>query len=279
MKNKTKILKFGSDARSSLLRGIQKLNDAVASTLGPGGHNVIIETGNRTSAYITKDGVTVARSITLKDPFENLGATLVKQVAGKANDDAGDGTTTATILAESIFRNGLKYIISGANPKLLKEGIDKGTAEVIKFIKSVSKPISGKEDIVNIGTISANGDKEIGKIIADVMDEIGQDGTIRVQDGNGLEMEKKIVKGMQLPHGYMSPYFVTNNMMECVLDNPLVLLADKKISSVNEILNILQEVSKSGRSLLMMADDFESDVISTLVMNKLRGTLKVCTVK
>ena len=271
-----KQLKYDNDVREALLNGVTKLEKAVASTLGPRGRTVLIDEGY--GVHVTKDGVTVANSVEFKDPFENMGAKVIKETASKTNTMVGDGTTTSTVLAAALYKNGLKHVAMGANAVLVKNGIDKTAKAVVDYIKSVAKPISLKEEIKQVAKVSANGDEEIGETIAEVMSKIGNDGTIKVEDGNTTVMESKIVEGMQFDRGYISPYFVTNEKMEADLDKPFVLLVDKKLSNVNELVPVLQGVAQSGRPLLIVAEDVEGEALSTLVMNKLRG-LPVCAVK
>lgn len=271
-----KILKYDSDVREALLNGVTKLEKAVASTLGPRGRTVLIDEGY--GVHVTKDGVTVAEAVEFKDPFENMGAKVIKEVASKTNAMVGDGTTTSTVLAAALYKNGLKHVAMGANPVLVKNGIDKTANAIVDYMKSVAKQISTKEEIKQVAKVSANGDEEIGETIAEVMSKIGNDGTIKVEDGNTTVMESKIVEGMQFERGYISPYFITNDKMEADLDKPFILLVDKKISNVNEFLPILQNIAQSGRPLLIVAEDVEGEALSTLVMNKLRG-LPVCAVK
>lgn len=274
-----KQMKYEGDARQSILNGVSKLAKAVATTLGPSGRNVIIDK-KFGSPQITKDGVTVAKEIELPDPFENMGAQMVREVASKTNDVAGDGTTTATILGEAIYREGLKNVTAGANPQAVKRGIDKAAAAAVEAIAGLSKKVSTNDEIAQVATISANGDTEIGAIIADAMDKVGKDGTITVEDGKTTETTSDVVEGMQFDKGYLSPYFVTAaESMECVLDNPFILIYEKKISNLNDMLPILQGVAKSGRPLLIIAEDVEGEALATLVVNKLRGTLQICAVK
>ena len=272
----SKILKYDSDVREAILSGVQKLEKAVASTLGPRGRTVLIDEGY--GVHVTKDGVTVANSIDLKDPYENMGVKVIQEVASKTNSMVGDGTTTSTVLAAAIYKNGIKQVAMGANPVLIKNGIDKAANYVIDIIKKNSKPISTKEEIKQVATVSANGDEEIGETIAEVMSKIGNDGTIKVEDGNTTTMTSKIVEGMQFDKGYISPYFITNDKMEADLDSPFIMLVDKKISNLQDILRTLQAISQSGKPLLIIAEDVEGDALSTLVMNKLRG-FPVCAVK
>ncbi len=274
-----KQMKYEGDARQAILNGVSKLAKAVATTLGPSGRNVIIDK-KFGSPQITKDGVSVAKEIELPDPFENMGAQMVREVASKTNDVAGDGTTTATILGEAIYREGLKNVTAGANPQAVKRGIDKAAAAAVAAIAGLAKPVSTNEEVAQVATISANGDTEIGAIIADAMDNVGKDGTITVEDGKTTEMTSDVVEGMQFDKGYLSPYFVTAaESMECVLDNPCILIYEKKISNLNDMLPLLQGVAKSGRPLLIIAEDVEGEALATLVVNKLRGTLQICAVK
>jgi len=274
-----KQLQFGEAAESSLLRGIKMLSDAVKATLGPKGRNVLLDK-KYGAPTITKDGVTVAKEITLKDPFENMGAQLVREVASKTSDDAGDGTTTATVLAMSIFREGMKHVVSGANPMQVKQGIEKAVEVVIDELKKMSKPIQDKKEIAQVGAISANNDPEIGKLIADAMDKVGKDGVITVEEAKSIETTLDVVEGMQFDRGYTSPYFVTDaERMECVLEEALILLHEKKISSMKDLLPILEQTAKQGKPLLIIAEEVEGEALATLVVNKLRGTLQVCTVK
>ncbi|MGN0885574.1 MAG: chaperonin GroEL, partial [Candidatus Spyradenecus sp.] len=274
-----KQMKYEGDARQAILSGVSKLAKAVATTLGPSGRNVIIDK-KFGSPQITKDGVTVAKEIELPDPFENMGAQMVREVASKTNDVAGDGTTTATILGEAIYREGLKNVTAGANPQAVKRGIDKAAAAAVEAIAALAKKVSTNDEIAQVATISANGDTEIGTIIADAMDKVGKDGTITVEDGKTTETTSDVVEGMQFDKGYLSPYFVTAaESMECVLDNPFILIYEKKISNLNDMLPILQGVAKSGRPLLIIAEDVEGEALATLVVNKLRGTLQICAVK
>ena len=272
----SKILKYDSDVREAILNGVTKLEKAVASTLGPRGRTVLIDEGR--SVHVTKDGVTVANSIDLKDPYENMGVKVIKEVASKTNTMVGDGTTTSTVLAAAIYKTGLRHIVMGANPVLVKNGIDKAANHVVEFIKKNSKVISTKEEIKQVAKISANGDEEIGEVIADVMSKIGNDGTIKVEDGNTTTMTSKIVEGMQFERGYISPYFVTNDKLEADLDSPYILMIDKKLSNIQECLATLQTVAKEGKPLLIIAEDVDGDAISTIVMNKLRG-VQICAVR
>jgi chaperonin GroEL len=273
-----KRITYGEEARQSILRGVNKLADAVRVTLGPKGRNVVIEK-KFGSPTITKDGVTVAKEIELKDELENAGAQMVREVASKTSDTAGDGTTTATVLAQAIYREGIKNVTAGANPMELKRGIEAAVKAAIDAIDKLSKPVEGT-DIAHIGTISANNDEEIGKIIAEAMDKVGKDGVITVEEAKGLETTLEVVEGMQFDRGYLSPYFVTDpERMECVLENAKVLIYEKKISSMKDLLPVLEQVAKQGRPLLIIAEDVEGEALATLVVNKLRGTLSVCGVK
>ncbi len=274
-----KQIKFDAEARQKILAGVEKLSSAVTSTLGPSGRNVIIDK-KFGSPQITKDGVTVAKEIELPDPFENMGAQMVKEVASKTNDVAGDGTTTATLLAEAIYREGLKNLTAGANAMALKNGIDKATAAVTESIAKLAKKVKSADEIAQVATISANGDTEIGKMISDAMDKVGQNGTITVEEAKTLESTLDVVEGMQFDKGYLSPYFVTApERMECELENPFILLFEKKISNLQDMLPLLQGVAKSGRPLMIIAEDVEGEALATLVVNKLRGTFQVCAVK
>ncbi|HEY6785192.1 MAG TPA: chaperonin GroEL [Gemmatimonadales bacterium] len=274
-----KFLEFNVEARARLKRGVDQLADAVKVTLGPKGRNVVIEKkfGNPT---VTKDGVTVAKEIELEDEIENMGAQMVKEVATKTSDLAGDGTTTATVLAQAIYREGLKSVTAGVNPMALKRGIDKAVETIIEELKRISVPTKGRKEIAQVGTISANGDKEIGDKIADAMDKVGKDGVITVEEAKGLETTLETVDGMQFDRGYLSPYFVTDpEKMEAVLEDAYVLIHDKKISSMKDLLPALEKVAQSGKPLLIIAEDVEGEALATLVVNKLRGTLKVAAVK
>ena len=274
-----KQIKFDADARQKILAGVEKLSNAVTSTLGPSGRNVILDK-KFGSPQITKDGVTVAKEIELPDPFENMGAQMVKEVASKTNDVAGDGTTTATLLAEAIYREGLKNLTAGANGMALKRGIDKATDAVTEAIAKLSKKVKSADEIAQVATLSANGDEEIGKMISEAMDKVGKEGTITVEEAKTLESSLDVVEGMQFDKGYLSPYFVTNaESMECELENPFVLLFEKKISNLQDMLPLLQAVAKSGRPLMIIAEDVEGEALATLVVNKLRGTFQVCAVK
>ena len=274
-----KQIKFDADARQKILAGVEKLSSAVTSTLGPSGRNVILDK-KFGSPQITKDGVTVAKEIELADPFENMGAQMVKEVASKTNDVAGDGTTTATLLAESIYREGLKNLTAGANATALKSGIDKATAAVVEAIAKQSKKVKSADEIAQVATLSANGETEVGSIISEAMDKVGKDGTITVEEAKTLETTLDVVEGMQFDKGYLSPYFVTDpEEMECELENPYILLFEKKIANLQELLPVLQAVAKSGRPLMIIAEDVEGEALATLVVNKLRGSFQVCAVK
>src|SRR3982075_3647459 len=274
-----KQLQFDENARHALLRGIEKLAKAVKATLGPSGRNVIIDK-KYGSPTITKDGVTDAKEIELEDPYENMGAQMVREVASKTSDAAGDGTTTATVLAEAIFREGLKYVTSGANPIGIQRGINKAVEAAVDHLGKISKKVKDKEEIKQVATVSANWDTTIGEIIADAMDKVGKDGTITVEEAKSIETTLEVVEGMQFDKGYLSPYFVTNaEEMEAVLENPYILIYEKKISSLKDMLPLLEKVAKAGRPLLIIAEDVEGETLATLVVNKLRGTLQVCAVK
>ncbi len=274
-----KQLQFDENARHTLLRGIEKLAKAVKATLGPSGRNVILDK-KFGSPTITKDGVTVAKEIELEDPYENMGAQLVREVASKTSDVAGDGTTTATILAESIYREGLRNVTAGANPTSLQRGIMKGVDAIVEELKKLSKKVSDRTEIAQVATVSANWDKTIGEIIADAMDKVGKDGTITVEEAKSIETTLEVVEGMQFDKGYLSPYFVTNaEAMEAILENAYILIYEKKISSLKDLLPLLEKVAKAGRPLLIISEDVEGEALATLVVNKLRGTLQVCAVK
>ncbi|MFP6831551.1 MAG: chaperonin GroEL [Pseudomonas sp.] len=270
---------FGDSARKKMLKGVNVLADAVKATLGPKGRNVIIEKSFG-APTITKDGVSVAKEIELEDRFENMGAQLVKDVASRANDDAGDGTTTATVLAQSIVNEGLKAVAAGMNPMDLKRGIDKATIAIVKELKNLSKPCADTKAIAQVGTISANSDNSIGDIIAEAMEKVGKEGVITVEEGTGLENELSVVEGMQFDRGYLSPYFVNKpETMVAELDSPLILLVDKKISNIREMLPVLEAVAKAGRPLLIVSEDVEGEALATLVVNNMRGIVKVAAVK
>ncbi|PYI88257.1 MAG: chaperonin GroEL [Verrucomicrobia bacterium] len=274
-----KQLQFDENARHALLRGIEKLSKAVKATLGPSGRNVILDK-KFGSPTITKDGVTVAKEIELEDPYENMGAQLVREVASKTSDIAGDGTTTATVLAESIYKEGLRNVTAGANPTSLQRGIMKAVEAIVEELKKVSKKVGDRTEIAQVATVSANWDRTIGEIIADAMDKVGKDGTITVEEAKSIETTLEVVEGMQFDKGYLSPYFVTNaEAMEAVLENPYILIHEKKISSLKDMLPLLEKVAKAGRPLLIIAEDVEGEALATLVVNKLRGTLQVVAVK
>ena len=274
-----KELFFDTEAREKLKRGVDTLADAVKVTLGPKGRNVILDKKFGSPA-ITKDGVTVAKEIELKDPIENMGAQLVKEVASKTADQAGDGTTTATVLAQAIYTIGSKNVAAGANPMDLKRGIDKAVGVVVNSLKSQSRPIESSQEIAQVATISANSDSEIGEMIADAMEKVGREGVITVEEARGTETEVKTVEGMQFDRGYLSPYFVTNTeKMEAELDRPFILISEKKVSSMKELLPVLEGVAQTGRPLLIIAEDVDGEALATLVVNKIRGALKVAAVK
>ena len=275
----SKELRFSSDARNSIARGVNILADAVKTTLGPKGRNVAIEKSFG-SPVITKDGVTVAKEIELKNKFENMGAQMVKEVASKTNDEAGDGTTSATILAQALYNEGLKYISSNHNPTQIKKGIDKAVEKVVSELKGLSQPVKGKKEITQVGTISANNDTEIGKIIAEAMDKVGKEGVITIEESKTSMTELDVVEGMQFDRGYLSPYFVTNaERMETVLEDCYILIHDKKISSMKNILKLLESVVQAGKPFLIIAEDVDGEALATLVVNKLRGSLQVAAVK
>ena len=274
-----KEVKFGISGRNKMLDGVNTLANAVKATLGPKGRNVLIERSFG-APLITKDGVSVAKEIELKDKFENMGAQLVKDVASRANDDAGDGTTTATVLAQAIVTEGLKAVAAGMNPMDLKRGIDKATAGIVAELKNLAKPCADSKAIAQVGTISANSDESVGSIIAEAMDRVGKEGVITVEEGSGLENELSVVEGMQFDRGYLSPYFVNKpETMSADLDNPYILLVDKKISNIRELLPVLEAVAKAGRPLMIVAEDVEGEALATLVVNNMRGIVKVAAVK
>jgi chaperonin GroEL len=275
----SKLIEFDSDARTKLKRGVDKLANAVKVTLGPKGRNVILEK-KFGAPTVTKDGVTVAKEIELEDAVENMGAQMVREVASKTSDVAGDGTTTATVLAQAIYREGLKNVTAGANPMDLKRGIDLAVTKVIQYLKSVSKEVEGRNEIAQVGSISANNDKSIGDLIADAMEKVGKDGVITVEEAKGTETALDVVEGMQFDRGYLSPYFVTDTeAMEAVLEDPFIIIHDKKIGAMKDLLPVLEKVAQQGRSLLIIAEDLEGEALATLVVNKIRGTLKVAAVK
>ncbi|MEO0216612.1 MAG: chaperonin GroEL [candidate division WOR-3 bacterium] len=274
-----KIIKFNEEARRSILKGVQILSNAVKVTLGPKGRNVILEK-KFGAPTITKDGVTVAKEIDLEDKFENVGAQMVKEVASKTSDVAGDGTTTATILAEAIYREGLKTVTAGANAMEVKKGIDKAVEVVVESLKKLSTPVKGRTEIFQVATISANNDETIGNRIADAMEKVGKDGVITVEEAKGMETTVDVVEGMQFDRGYLSPYFITNpDRMECVLEDAYILLYEKKISAMKDLLPILEKVAQKGRPILIVAEEVEGEALATLVVNKIRGTLQCCAVK
>src|SRR6266567_2664120 len=273
-----KQITHGEESRAAILRGVNQLADAVKITLGPRGRNVVLDK-KYGSPTITKDGVTVAKEIELKDPTENMGAQMVREVASKTSDVAGDGTTTATVLAQAIFREGVKTVAAGANPMALKRGIDKAVERATKEIKKMSKPVNG-DMIAQVGTISANGDHTIGELIAEAMQKVGKDGVITVEESKTMDTALEVVEGMQFDRGYLSPYFVTDaESMEAVLENPVILLSEKKISSLRDMLPILEQTAKLGKPILIIAEDVEGEALATLVVNKLRGTINVAAVK
>ena len=274
-----KQLVFEDEARQLILDGVEKLSRAVKATLGPRGRNVVLDK-KFGSPTVTKDGVTVAKEIELENAFENMGAQMVREVASKTSDVAGDGTTTATVLAEAIYREGLKNVTAGANPMDLKRGIDRATQVLVESLQKMTKKVKDRSEIAQVGTISANGDTTIGEIIADAMDKVGKDGTITVEEAKSIETSLDVVEGMQFDKGYLSPYFVTNaEAMEATFEDPYILLFEKKISNLQDLLPVLQNVAKSGKPLLIIAEDLEGEALATLVVNKLRGTLQVCAVK
>ncbi|HZI17582.1 MAG TPA: chaperonin GroEL [Pyrinomonadaceae bacterium] len=274
-----KDLKFREEARRAMLRGVNTLANAVRVTLGPKGRNVVLAK-KFGSPTITKDGVTVAKEIDLKDGLENMGAQMVKEVASKTNDIAGDGTTTATVLAQAIFREGVKNVTAGANPMALQRGIQLGVEAAVAELERLSKKVKSKDELANVASVSANNDRELGELISEAMDRVGKDGVVTVEESRTLETELDIVEGMQFDRGYLSPYFVTNpDRMEAVLDEPLILIHEKKISAMRDLLPLLEQVAGQGRQLLLIAEDVEGDALATLVVNRLRGTVKVCAVK
>jgi chaperonin GroEL len=274
-----KQLIFDENARQTLLKGVSKLAKAVAATLGPKGRNVVLDK-KFGSPTVTKDGVTVAKEIELEDPYENMGAQMVREVASKTSDAAGDGTTTATVLAEAIYREGLKYVTSGANPIGIQRGINKAVAAAVEQLDKIAKKVKDKEEIKQVATVSANWDNTIGEIIADAMDKVGKDGTITVEEAKSIETTLDVVEGMQFDKGYLSPYFVTNaETMETRLEDAYILIYEKKISSLKDLLPVLEKVAKIGKPLLIIAEEVEGEALATLVVNKLRGTLNVCSVK
>ena len=274
-----KEIKFGIEARDKMVRGVNLLADAVKVTLGPKGRNVVLERSYG-SPMITKDGVSVAKEIELKDKFENMGAQMVKEVASKTADTAGDGTTTATVLAQAIVKEGMKYVVAGMNPMDLKRGIDKAVEAVVSELKKISKPCTTSKEIAQVGSISANSDTSIGDIIATAMEKVGKEGVITVEDGSGLQNELDVVEGMQFDRGYLSPYFINNaEKQEAILENPFILLCDKKITNIRDLLPLLEQVAKASRPLLIIAEDVEGEALATLVVNNMRGILKTVAVK
>src|SRR5213595_3845085 len=274
-----KLVKFGEDARAKVLRGVNVLADAVTVTLGPRGRNVVLER-SWGAPTVTKDGVTVAKEIELPDKFENMVAQMVKEVASKTSDVAGDGTTTATVLARAIFTEGAKLVAAGHDPMSLKRGIDKAVPVVIEALKKASKETKGRDEIAQVGTIAANGDRTIGDLIAEAMEKVGKEGVITVEEAKGLETTLDVVEGMQFDRGYLSPYFVTDpERMEVVLQDPYILINEKKISSMKDLLPLLEQVARAGKPLLIISEEVEGEALATLVVNKLRGTLNACAVK
>ncbi|MFZ1520257.1 MAG: chaperonin GroEL [Ignavibacteriaceae bacterium] len=274
-----KLIEYGTDARAKLKSGVDKLANAVKVTLGPKGRNVILEK-KFGAPTVTKDGVSVAKEIDLDDPVENMGAQMVREVASKTSDVAGDGTTTATVLAQAIYREGLKNVTAGANPMDLKRGIDLAVSKVIAHLKSVSKEVEGRNEIAQVGSISANNDKTIGDLIADAMEKVGKDGVITVEESKSADTVLEVVEGMQFDRGYISPYFVTDTeSMETILEDPFILIHDKKISAMKDLLQVLEKVAQQGKAMLIISEDLEGEALATLVVNKIRGTLKVAAVK
>ncbi|HLO25378.1 MAG TPA: chaperonin GroEL, partial [Geobacteraceae bacterium] len=274
-----KLIKFDQDGRNAILKGVNTLADAVKVTLGPKGRNVVIDKSFG-SPLITKDGVTVAKEIELEDKFENMGAQLVKEVASKTSDVAGDGTTTATVLAQAIYRQGAKLVAAGHNPMEIKRGIDQAVEVLVGELKSLSKPIKDHKEIAQVGTISANNDRTIGDIIAQAMEKVGKEGVITVEEAKAMETSLETVEGMQFDRGYLSPYFVTDpERMEAKIENAMILIHDKKISNMKDLLPVLEQTAKSGRPLLIISEDVEGEALATLVVNKLRGVLNICAVK
>ncbi len=274
-----KMIAFDQEAREALKRGVAKLAQAVRVTLGPKGRNVILQKSFG-SPTVTKDGVTVAKEIELEDKYENMGAQLVKEVASKTSDVAGDGTTTATVVAEAIFTEGLKSVVAGVNPMMMKRGIERAVDDIVAELKKMAIPVKGKQEMAQVATVAANGDEEIGNIIADAMERVGKDGVITVEEGKGLKTEVEFVDGMQFDRGYLSPYFVTDpQRMECVLEDAYILIHEKKISNVRDLIPLLEKVANTGKPLLVIAEDVEGEALATLVINKLRGTFRCCAVK
>jgi chaperonin GroEL len=274
-----KSIRFGEDSRSKLVNGVNTLADAVKVTLGPKGRNVVIQKSFG-APHVTKDGVTVAKEIELKDPVENMGAQMVKEVASKTADKAGDGTTTATVLAQAIVREGVKHVAAGLNPMDLKRGIEQASMAIVAELEKISKPCSTNKEIAQVAALSANSDSSIGDIIAEAMGKVGKDGVITVEDGKSLDNELEVVEGMQFDRGYLSPFFITNQEKQrVILDNPFILLFDKKISNIRDLLPVLEQVAKSGKPLLIIAEDVEGEALATLVVNSMRGIIKSCAVK
>src|SRR5882762_4948806 len=274
-----KIIAFDQEAREAIRRGVSKLARAVKVTLGPKGRNVILQKSFG-SPTVTKDGVTVAKEIELEDKYENMGARMVREVASKTSDVAGDGTTTATVLAEAIFNEGLRAVVSGANPMLMKRGMEKAVDDIIERVKKMSIPVKSKKDLENVATVASNNDEEIGRIIAEAMDKVGKDGVITVEEGKTLHTAHEFVEGMQFDRGYLSPYFVTDpQKMECELEDPYILIYEKKIASNKDLVPLLEKVLNTGRPILILAEDVEGEALATLVINKLRGTFKCAAVK
>src|SRR5512142_1825448 len=274
-----KDVKFKEHARVRMIAGVNILANAVKATLGPKGRNVVLERSFG-APTVTKDGVSVAKEIELKDKFENMGAQMVKEVASKTSDNAGDGTTTATVLAQSIVREGMKYVAAGMNPMDLKRGIDKAVAATIEELKTISKPCTTSKEIAQVGSISANSDADIGQIIADAMEKVGKEGVITVEDGKSLSNELDVVEGMQFDRGYLSPYFINNaDKQIAAMENPFILLHDKKVSNIRDLLPVLEQVAKAGRPLLIIAEDVDGEALATLVVNNIRGILKTVAVK
>src|SRR5689334_4813639 len=275
----SKDVRFGDGARAKMVHGLNILADAVKVTLGPKGRNVVLERSFG-APTVTKDGVSVAKEIELKDRFENMGAQMCKEVASKTSDVAGDGTTTATVLAQAIVREGMKFVASGMNPMDLKRGIDKAVVAIVEELKKISKPCSTSKEIAQVGAISANADESIGTTIAEAMDKVGKEGVITVEDGKGLENELELVEGMQFDRGYISPYFINNpDKQVAVLEDPYILLHDKKVSNIRDLLPVLEQVAKAGRPLLIVAEDVDGEALATLVVNNIRGILKTVAVK
>ena len=275
----SKIIKFDTEARSKMLKGVDTLANAVKVTLGPKGRNVVLDKSYG-APRTTKDGVTVAKEIDLQDKFENMGAQMVKEVASKTNDEAGDGTTTATILAQAIVREGIKYVTAGMNPMDVKRGLDNAVAHVIEKIKASSKKVKSNDEVAQVGTISANGEKEIGDMISKAMQKVGNEGVITVEEAKGIETELDVVEGMQFDRGYLSPYFITNpDKMTTELENPLILLHEKKLANLQSMVPLLESVVQAGRPLMIISEDVDGEALATLVVNKLRGGLKVVAVK